>query len=176
MSEESFSQLSIDRVSERAGLSRRTFFLHFASKDQLIAEVLEYLRPAHAEAYRQWTDDLPPDLDAEARIRALFQRIVEAISDPSWRGFHFLRISAEFGDRPEHPAHAVVAGAQQDMERWLEEELSRGPYARPGLLARQLVVMLNGLLIMQLVHRSPAYSAAVLSLLSEVLAAARGVA
>lgn len=176
MSEESFSQLSIDRVSERAGLSRRTFFLHFASKDQLIAEVLEYIRPAHAEAYRQWTEGLPESLGAEERIRRLFQRLVEAISDPSWRGFHFLRISAEFGDRPDHPAHAVVAGAQHDMERWFEDELARGPYARPGLLARQLVVMLNGLLIMQLVHRSPDYGTAVLSLLSEVLAAARAAA
>lgn len=173
MSEESFSQLSIDRVSERAGLSRRTFFLHFASKDQLIAEVLEYLRPAHAQAYRQWTEDLAPDLGPEERVRSLFQRIVEAISDPAWRGFHFLRVSAEFGDRPDHPAHAVVAGAQQDMERWLETELARGPFPRPGLLARQLVVMLNGLLIMQLVHRSPDYGVAVLSLLGEVLAAAR---
>lgn len=173
MSEESFSQLSIDRVSERAGLSRRTFFLHFASKDQLIAEVLEYLRPAHAEAYRQWTDGLPPELAPEERIRSLFQRIVEAIADPSWRGFHFLRISAEFGDRPDHPAHAVVAGAQHDMERWLEAELAQGPYRKPGLLARQLVVMLNGLLIMQLVHRSPAYGSAVLCMLSAVLESGR---
>lgn len=65
ISEESLSQLSIDRVSERAGLSRRTFFLHFASKDELLAAVLDYLRPAHAARYREWSEALPPGLSVE---------------------------------------------------------------------------------------------------------------
>lgn len=68
--EDSLSNLSIERVSARAGLSRRTFFLHVNSKDQLLAEVLEHVRPAFAE----------------------------------------------FGDRPGHPVHVVVAEVHHDFE------------------------------------------------------------
>lgn len=173
ITEESLSQLSIDHVAERAGLARRTFFLHFSSKDELLAQVLEHLRPAYAEKYRQWTEGLDPDLSVEERIYGLFRNIVEMISQPRWKGCCFLRISAEFGDRLGHPVHAVVADAHRDMERRLEAELSKGDYVTPGLLAKQLAIMVNGLLVMQLVHRAPCYGAAVLCMLPDLLAAGR---
>lgn len=173
VTEESLSHLSIDHVTERAGLSRRTFFLHFSSKDELLAQVLEHLRPAYAERYRQWTEGLDPDLTVEERIYGVFRNIVETISKPGWKGCCFLRISAEFGDRQGHPVHAVVAEAQQDMERWLAAELSRGEYVAPALLAKQLTILINGLLVVQLVHRTPCYGAAVLCMLPDLLAAGR---
>lgn len=173
ISEESLSQLSIDRVSERAGLSRRTFFLHFSSKDELIAEVLEHLRPAYAARYAEWAKALPPGLGVEQRIEALFTRIIADISQPGWRGCAFVRISAEFGELPGHPVHAVVIEAHRDMEQWLESELSMGSYSAPGLTARQLALMLNGLLMMQLVHRDPAYAEATMAMLPVVLASGR---
>lgn len=171
--EESLSQLSIDRIAQRAGLSRRTFFLHFTSKDELLAEVITYLRPAYAQRYRQWAEYLDPDLTVEERIYGLFRNLLEAIGKPGWRGCCFLRISAELGDRQGHPVHAAVAGAQHDLERWLVSELSRGDYVAPVLTARQLVVLINGLLVMQLVHRTPCYGAAVLCMLPDLLAAGR---
>lgn len=173
LSEESFSQLSIDRVTERAGLSRRTFFLHFKSKDQLLAEVLAYLRPAQAAIYRRWSDQLDPRLGTEERILALVGKLVEMIRAPGWHGCCFMRLSAELGDRAGHPVHAVVAEAHHDMERWLESELARGSYAAPGLTARQLVILINGMLLMQLVHRDDSYSSAVLAMLPAILASAR---
>ena len=117
--EDSLSQLSVERVSARAGLSRRTFFLHFTSKDELMADVLAHVRPAFAADYKAWSDALADDLTAEQRIEALFRHLVSAVSEPGWKGACFLRISAEFGDRPGHPAHAVVAESHRDLERWL---------------------------------------------------------
>lgn len=173
ISEESLSQLSIEHVADRAGLSRRTFFLHFNSKDQLLAEVLEYLRPAQAERYRQWTEGLDPALGVEERICTLFVNIVEAAAQPGWKGCCFVRISAELGDRTGHPVHAVVAEAHQDMERWFEAELIKGDYPDPAVVAKQLVVILNGLLLMELVNRKNSYSEVVLHMLPHLLALGR---
>lgn len=173
LSEESLSQLSIDRVAERAGLSRRTFFLHFESKDQLLAEMLDYLRPAQLARYRQWTEQLDPDLGVEERIYALFRNFIEMSSAPGWRGCCFLRLGAEFDDLRGHPVHAVVAQSRLDMEDWLAAELAGGDYANPVQLARQLVILLNGLMVMQLVHRNGDYRAAVLCMLPDLLAAGR---
>ena len=173
ISEESLSQLSIDHVTERAGLSRRTFFLHFPSKDQLLADVLDYLRPAQAQKYRQWAEQLDPDFSVEDRICALFRHVIAESDSPGWKGCCFVRISAEFGDRVGHPVHEVVAEAHHDFERLLEAELGKGEYVAPALLAKQLVVLYNGLLIMRLVHRTNGYSAAVLSMLPEMLTTGR---
>lgn len=150
VSEESLSQLSIERVSERAGVSRRTFFLHFSSKDELLGAMLEHVRPARALKYRAWSQGLSPDLDVEQRIEALFALFIADISRPGWNGCCFLRISAEFGELTGHPVHAVVIAAHRDMEMWFESELSMGRYPAPGLTVRQLTLMLNGLMLMQL--------------------------
>lgn len=173
ISEESLSQLSIDRVSERAGLSRRTFFLHFSSKDELLAAVLAHLRPTHSARYAAWTKGLPEGLTVEQRIEALFTKLIADIAKPGWKGCAFLRISAEFGELSGHPVHAVVIDAHRDMEQWLEAELSMGDYSAPGLTARQLTLLFNGLLMMQLVHRNPAYAEATMAMLPVVLASGR---
>ena len=167
--EDSLSNLSIERVSARAGLSRRTFFLHFNSKDQLLAEVLEHVRPAFAEDCRAWSDAIAADLAAEQRIEGLLRHLVTAITEPGWKGSCFLRISAEFGDRAGHPAHAVVAESHRDLERRLAGELACGGFADAAGLARQLSLLVNGLLVMQLVHRNPAYGEAALSMAREML-------
>lgn len=167
--EDSLSNLSIERVSARAGLSRRTFFLHFNSKDQLLAEVLDHVRPAFAADHRAWSDALAAELTAEQRIEELLRRLVAAITDPGWKGCCFLRISAEFGDRPGHPAHAVVAESHRDLEHWLEGELTRGGFADAASMARQFSVLISGLLVMQLVHRNAVYGEAALSMVREML-------
>jgi AcrR family transcriptional regulator len=172
LAEESLSQLSIEHVSEVAGLSRRTFFLHFSSKDQLFAEVLTYLRPAFAEAYRQCTQDLPSGLSVEDRITALFRKLAAKMSGPGWRGGVFIRLSAEFTDVRGHPVHAVVAEAQRDLESWLEEELRDGGHGNPALVARQLALLVNGMLMTQLIHRNPSYTEAALAMLPPILSAA----
>ncbi|PZF76878.1 hypothetical protein DK847_10455 [Aestuariivirga litoralis] len=169
ISEESLSQLSIDHVSKVAGLSRRTFFLHFASKDQLLAEVLENLRPAYAETYRQWSEGLPAELGAVDRITELFRRIVERIGQPGWKGCAFVRISAEFAEWQGHPAHGPVAEAQRDFELWLADELRRARHASPARAARQLAILINGLIISQMVHRDAAYGEAALAALPLIL-------
>lgn len=173
ISEQSLSDLSIDRVTERAGLSRRTFFLHFSSKDELLSAVLEHLRPRQADALRQWTEGLATDLTVEQRIIAIFRNIVMSIRDPAWRGCAFLRVSAEFGEWPGHPVHAVAARSYLDTEAWFEQELRNGGYPAPAATARQIVVLLNGLLVAQLVHRTAAHGEAALDMLPPILAAGR---
>ena len=53
------------KVLPALGTLQQHLFLHFSSKDQLLAEVLDYLRPAQAQKYRQWAEQLEPDLTVE---------------------------------------------------------------------------------------------------------------
>lgn len=66
-------------------------------------------------------------------------------------------MAAELGSLQGHPVHTLVAAANEDMERWLASELAREHYDDPEGLARQLVVLINGLLMIQLVTHSTAY-------------------
>jgi len=157
MAEESLSDLSVERISERAGVSRRTFFSHFPTKDHLLAEVVEHMRPRYLDRYKRWSDDCGPLASVEERFQTIFECITNAATNPNWKGSCFIRLSAELGGQSGHPVHSVVASANKDMENWFDAELVKGGYFESASLARQLVVMLNGLLMLQLLTRSTSY-------------------
>jgi AcrR family transcriptional regulator len=165
------SHFTIDYISERAGKSRRTFFLHFGSKDDLLKNVLENTRAFHQKTMRDWSNNLDEASTVEARITLIFRRIIDTINDPRWKGSAFTRLSGELSDLEEHPLHAVVVAAKIDQEIWFQSELERGNYTSPPLLAEQLVVILTGLLQLQVVHRSPRHGLAVLDMLPSILRA-----
>lgn len=157
VAEESLAQLSIENIADKAGVSRRTFFQHFPSKDHLLAAVVDFSRPTYLDRYRMWADSSGPDATIDQRIASIFVSITGAAHDPSWKGCCFIRMAAELGSLQGHPVHQLVAAANQDMEHWLEAELAKEKYQEPAALARQLVVLINGLLMIQLVTHSTAY-------------------
>ena len=175
LAEESLSSLSIERISEMAGVSRRTFFAHFPSKDQLLAEVVDHMRPGYLDRYRAWSESRGPVASVEERLQHIFECITSSALDPKWKGSCFIRVSAELGNQSGHPVHAVVTAANRDMEKWLDAELLRGGYMESDSLARQLVVMINGLLMMQLVTRSTAYGKDIVTGLMRLLRASNRV-
>lgn len=157
VAEESLANLSIENIAAKAGVSRRTFFQHFPSKDHLLAAVVDYMRPTYLDRYRNWAETCGADATIDQRISNIFENITVAAHNPNWKGCCFIRMAAELGTLRGHPVHLLVAAANQDMENWLEQELANEGYEAPAALARQLVVLINGLLMMQLVTHSTAY-------------------
>lgn len=169
VAEESLAQLSIENIADRAGVSRRTFFAHFPSKDDLLAAVVEFNRPVYLDRYRMWADACGADAPIEQRIASIFKGITGAAHNPNWKGCCFIRMAAELGTMKGHPVHGMVAAANLDMEHWLETELASAGYGEAAALARQLVVLINGLLMMQLVTRSTAYGEDISGLVRNLL-------
>jgi AcrR family transcriptional regulator len=167
---ESFSRLSIDHIAERAGLSRRTFFLHFDSKDTLLAEVLQQLRPVGIKKREEWSRSLPANLSAGQRITAFFEALIEEIERPDWRGSLFIRLSSEFAELRGHPVHKVVAEANRDVADWFKGELQTGGYSAPSLIAEELMLLFSGLLVRQLAEPSHRHGEALLIMLPGLLA------
>lgn len=169
VAEESLAQLSIENIADRAGVSRRTFFAHFPSKDDLLAAVVEFNRPVYLDRYRMWADACGAGAPIEQRIASIFKGITGAAHNPNWKGCCFIRMAAELGTMKGHPVHGMVAAANLDMEHWLETELASAGYGEAAALARQLVVLINGLLMMQLVTRSTAYGEDISGLVRNLL-------
>lgn len=169
VAEESLANLSIENIADKAGVSRRTFFQHFPSKDHLLAAVVEFSRPTYLDRYRTWADMCGPAATMDQRIASIFENITQAAHNPNWKGCCFIRMAAELGTLQGHPVHMLVAAANQDMEAWLRTELAKEDYDRPEVIARQLVVLINGLLMMQLVTHSSDYGQDIGGLVRDLL-------
>jgi AcrR family transcriptional regulator len=139
--ERGITAVGVDLIAERSGVTKRTLYNRFGSKDELVAVCL-------AQRDRRW--------------RALVDAAVEAADTPAdavtapfetlrtWsrsnaRGCAFLNALAELPD-PAHPAHRVAA----DQKLWLRDLFARlaaeAGCAGPATLATQLFVLHEGAL------------------------------
>lgn len=166
---ESLSSLCLEKISEKAGITKRAFYSHFPSKDDFLAALVEHSRPRYLDRYRVWSEACGPQASIRQRIARIFDGVAAAALNPEWKGCCFIRMSAELGSMRGHPVHRIVAGALQDMEDWFAQELAKEGYDGARTMARQLCVLINGLLLVQLVTRSSSHGPDVMKLIGSVV-------
>ncbi|MFD6142453.1 TetR/AcrR family transcriptional regulator [Promicromonospora sp. NPDC060271] len=77
--ERGVARTSIDDIAAGAGIARRTFFLHFPSKEDVLFHYLE----SHVRRAVDVLDALPVDAGPEQGVRAVMARLVDLFADPS---------------------------------------------------------------------------------------------
>ena len=136
--------VGVDTIADEAGISKRTLYNHFASKDLLVAAYLEGRLKA-----RQRTDEPP-----RAQILGFFDRLERGVAGPDFRGCPFVNAVAELGTR-EHPASRVALAAKHDLQRWFHDLLA-GSTADADGLDLQLAILVDGAIAAALVRGDPA--------------------
>lgn len=150
--------VSMDDVAEGAGVTKRTLYYHYKDKDDLVAT---YLRARHpvilarlVAAATQAKGPLP------AQLNALFSALSKSAGNHDWKGCMFARVAAELAGTPDHPAFKEVANHKAEFELWLRDRVAAAGYVKPGLLAKQLIVLFDGAVTHMLIRRDPAYALA----------------
>lgn len=146
-----FARVSVDAIAAGAGITKRTLYNHFDSKDNLVAAMLDF---QHNLALRQIADWVPAGRtgNAEKMVDDLFQNFKRWASKPRWTGAGFSRIAMELADLPGHPARAAVRRHKTAIENLLEARLTECNINNPGEVARQLVLIIEGCNILTLIH------------------------
>ena len=94
--------VSVDAVAAKAGLTKRTLYYHFRSKDDLVAAYLAGRDQPNLALFQRWFAEAEggvPD-----KVAAIFRNLARAAAHPKWKGCGFLRTSAELANLPGHPA------------------------------------------------------------------------
>lgn len=155
---EGIRAVSVDAVAEAAGVTKRTLYYHFASKDDLVTSYLASRDQPNLAAFSRWFD--AGDGTVADKTRAMFEGVARAARKPSWRGCGFLRTAAELANLPGHPAVLVGAAHKKCFESWLASVYSEAGIAGSDALARQVVLVMDGAFSTMLVHRDPDYAEA----------------
>jgi len=153
-----FARVAVDRVAERAGITKKSFYYHFASKDALLAAVLEHHHQHAIDRIAGWALRLDGGIDEF--LDSLFGNLADWSARPRWEGAGFTRLVMELADRPGHPARAIARRHKAAVEAWLAEELRRRGIAGAPDRAREIVLLLEGTLSLLLVHGSRDYAVA----------------
>lgn len=129
----------IAEIVERARVSRRTLYQHFASKDELIVAYLrELAADPEAEPQRLLMRE---DLTARARLLEMFGTLGDGRKP--LRGDPFLAAAVELAD-PRHPGRRVVARRQHELGELIGEVCREAGARQAEQLGRRLLVLYAG--------------------------------
>ncbi|MGW7540037.1 TetR/AcrR family transcriptional regulator [Streptomyces sp. NPDC054770] len=132
--------IGVEALCRSAGVSKRSMYQLFDSKDEMLAASLERRR------HRYEAQLTPADTAAATpreRIRYVFERQAKGAADPDYRGCPYLAVLVELKD-PEHPASVVATAVKDRLESFFREQAEQGGAADPAVLARQLMLVFDG--------------------------------
>jgi AcrR family transcriptional regulator len=147
----------VDAIAATAGVTKRTLYYHFDSKDDLIAAYLDGRDLPTLGRYQGLVRDAAQP--ASEQVKQIFAHLAENAKDRHWRGCSFVRAAAEFADMPGHPARVIAARHKKRFEAWLMQILSADQFGEAASLARQIMILFDGAVTQILIHRDPSYAA-----------------
>jgi AcrR family transcriptional regulator len=141
--------VGVDTIAAEIGISKRTLYNHFPSKDALISAYLERrFKPIPAS-------DKPP---AEQILRT-FDRLERGFADKGFRGCPFVNAVAELGTGDQVVRRIAIA-FKESRRVWFRDLLEQLKVADAEGLATQLVLLVDGAIAQDLVRGDPSMARA----------------
>jgi AcrR family transcriptional regulator len=141
--------IGVDTIAAEIGISKRTLYNHFPSKDELIAAYLK----------RRFVIASPTEKPATDQILGYFDALERRFSAKDFRGCPFVNAVAELG--PEDRAVKKIAVAFKEARRlWFRDLLRQIDVADAEALSTQLVLLVDGSIAQDLVRDDPAMARA----------------
>src|SRR5215471_12765224 len=136
--------IGVDTIAAEAGISKRTLYNYFPSKDELITAYLSRrIRPVPQSS-------LPP---AE-QILGDFDRLERSFASGAFRGCPFVNAVAELKE-PGHTANKIALAFKEQRRIWFRDLLRQIDVAQPDELAMQLMLLVDGAIAAALVRGDP---------------------
>jgi AcrR family transcriptional regulator len=127
--------VGVDRIADVAGVTKRTLYHHYPSKDELITAALR-VSPII---------DFPREGKPVERIIGAFLALKEFLTKTEYRGCPYIFFTAELVDR-NHPARQVVQRRVAKRRAWFADLAAAAGARDPAMLAEQLEVLFDGAL------------------------------
>ncbi len=134
--------VGMDQIVREAEVGNATVYRQFPTKDDLAAAYVRERADAWFERMRAAADRVE---DPQDKVLAVFATTATDIGGPGFRGCPMLNTHTEFPDAA-HPAHAVAVAHKQEVREWLRDLVEQAGAGDPGVLADQLLLILNGTL------------------------------
>ena len=110
-----FMRTGVDAIADAAGITKRTLYQHFGSKDELIEVVLEHQHQLALDRIRRWADSITGKPDQ--MVMTIFDKLAKWAAGKEWQGSGFTRAAIEFADLPGHPARKAARRQKEEVER-----------------------------------------------------------
>jgi len=127
--------VGVDALASELGISKKTLYRHFPSKDELVVAYLKgRFRPLPAASTRPPGEQILRNFEWFARSLAMAD---------DYRGCAYLNALAELGDE-QSEARKLAFDFKESRRLWYRELLSQAKVDDPDTLATQLALLIDG--------------------------------
>jgi AcrR family transcriptional regulator len=141
--------IGVDTIAAEIGISKRTLYNHFPSKDALISAYLE----------RRFVQPRPSDKPPAEQILATFDSLERRFASKDFRGCPFVNAVAELGTE-DLSVRKVAVAFKESRRLWFRDLLVQLGVADAEALATQLALLVDGSIAQDLVRNDPAMARA----------------
>src|SRR5437660_12627952 len=141
--------VGVDTIAAEIGISKRTLYNHFPSKDELIAA---YLAGRFVKAP-------PSDKPPVEQILGTFDRLERGFASKGFRGCPFVNAVAELGAEDQSVKKIAIA-FKESRRLWFRDLLTQLGVTDAEALATQLALLVDGSIAQDLVRNDPAMARA----------------
>jgi len=151
-----YRAVGIDTVLAEAGVAKMTLYNHFASKEDLIAAAMEKKGAETLAGIEQII--AAAGKNPGKRLLAVFDWLAGWLASDGFTGCAFLKAVGEYTTAGDKPRKAATVFKQALQDR-IETLCGEAGLKSPALLARQLMLVIDGATIHADMHGNPAYAA-----------------
>jgi AcrR family transcriptional regulator len=153
--------VGVDAIAAEIGISKRTLYNYFPSKDALIVAYLT----------RRFIPLTTTEQPAADQILGMFDRLERSFGRGDFRGCPFVNAVAELG-RPTHAATKIAVAFKEQRRLWFHTFLTGLGVVDADGLATQLMLLVDGAIAAALVRGDPGMARAAKEAARILLAAA----
>src|SRR5882672_11820836 len=125
--------VGVDTIAAEIGISKRTLYNHFPSKDELISAYL-------ARRFREAKVSGKPPAE---QILATFDSLARRFASKDFRGCPFVNAVAELGPA-DRAVKKIAIDFKESRRVWFRERLNELGVSEADALATQLVLLVDG--------------------------------
>jgi len=141
--------IGVDTIAAEIGISKRTLYNHFPSKDALIKAYLE----------RRFVQARPSDKSPVEQILETFDSLERRFSAKDFSGCPFVNAVAELGPK-DRAVKKIAIAFKESRRQWFRARLEEIGVAQADALATQLQLLVDGSIALDLVRDDPAMARA----------------
>src|SRR5579872_5215127 len=145
--------IGVDTIAAEIGISKRTLYNHFPSKEALISAYLERRFVRHTPSDKR-SKESPIE-----QILGIFDSLERRFAAKDFRGCPFINAVAELGPESK-PVRKIAVAFKESRRLWFRDLLVQIGVSDPEGLATQLVLLVDGSIAQDLVRDDPAMARA----------------
>ena len=142
--EHGYHATGIDTILAKSGVSKKTLYRHFRSKDELILAALKKYDGLFRNGFMRQVESRAET--PQARLLAVYDVAADWFEQNNFYGCMYINAVSEFSE-PDTPIRQVCREFKSLMRRYIEDLCRAAGAEKPSELAEELALLLEGAIV-----------------------------